>query len=696
MLNPLDLALNFIPVVGVGAKGAEAMKLAGQGTRLSRTLSRGLIANETIEAAGLGLKGYTAAVIEGSVGNAIGEIPLLLANRQDQTRYTAGDFALAVGLGGVFGGAIHTAGLALKHAFRVHEKLTPETRENMAGVALEDFLRGDHIDPGRLSLLDDNVRTTAMRLASHTTPLEPRTTPSRIAPTAIPTPDTAPVKGFTKSKMVVHEITSTDGKTSTLTVTHNPTKGEIRMQDTSPKAIEYGAVKAGNKEGRFKVESAPGVHDSFNTRAAAVAYAEHLAETKKSEGATVVTKDGNTPVEPKSEVKQTPEEEQLSEFDRLVNELPEDPVSPEAETDHGRKQIKSYAEYESKKKSKKQNDLDKEIKDGNTMETPEAHRFGDLPTPEEIARINDEIRMLQEEVGIEYPEFRSLNDKYIPWQRWSAFLPEPVNKRPDGRMPDKPIYTLEDISYAAGEIDPNSRAVLDQMFDLDPTLRDLQVTIDYELTITHEAAGLYRSMDDDILLSPWHMSPANVVHETAHAQVAIRLRKEANANHMLGIFKRGGENYLRSLRGFATMTNNKGITKLIEAYLASVENLPKHLRDGINKPDYVKNGGQYGHSNLDEFISEGLSNPEFQKILSEIKMPESDTALSRLYRAIKDIFGLSDKPGTALEKLLDGYEEAVRTGGTRRGYGDRQTLPKATVTDLTAAAIKQAGACSIL
>jgi hypothetical protein len=163
LLSPLDLALNFLPIVGVGAKAATGAKAVGIGAKVSRALSRGIVTEQTLAARGIAMKGYTAAIIEGTVGQAITEIPLMISNKQDQTKYTSSDFALNVALGGAFGVGVHSLvklGKSIhgrmKEAKLAHGRLTPETHENMAGAALEDFLEGGEIDPARVSLLDDN------------------------------------------------------------------------------------------------------------------------------------------------------------------------------------------------------------------------------------------------------------------------------------------------------------------------------------------------------------------------------------------------------------------------------------------------------------------------------------------------------------------------------------------------------------
>jgi hypothetical protein len=154
ILNPLDLPLMFLPIVGSGAKAAQGT------TTLSRVLSRGLVTEEALAARGLAMKGYTAAIIEGAVGQAITEIPLMISNQQSEIDYTGSDLVTNIALGGAFGAGINTLRLGVNGVLNMHRRLTPKTQENMMGGAQDDFLRGQDIDPGRYIDLDEEVGAT--------------------------------------------------------------------------------------------------------------------------------------------------------------------------------------------------------------------------------------------------------------------------------------------------------------------------------------------------------------------------------------------------------------------------------------------------------------------------------------------------------------------------------------------------------
>lgn len=151
VLNPLDLPLMFVPVVGNAGKAAQ---MEG---RLGAALTRGMVTEESLAAKGLAMRGYTAAMVEGAVGQAITEIPFMISQQQSGFDYTAEDFATNVAAGAAFGGAIHTLGFALRGAKSLLDRLSPETRKNMGMGAMDDFVRGEDIDPAKYVNLDDDV-----------------------------------------------------------------------------------------------------------------------------------------------------------------------------------------------------------------------------------------------------------------------------------------------------------------------------------------------------------------------------------------------------------------------------------------------------------------------------------------------------------------------------------------------------------
>ncbi len=150
--NPVDFTTMFVPIVG---SEALASKLATMGlSPVRQGLARGLITEETLIARAIPAPRVVAAVIEGTVGQAIAEVPLYISNRMDQTPYTVMDSLQNIAMGGAFAGALR---LAISGAGRLVGKLAPETKKALAQKGLADFLLGDDVKVHDLVNLDENV-----------------------------------------------------------------------------------------------------------------------------------------------------------------------------------------------------------------------------------------------------------------------------------------------------------------------------------------------------------------------------------------------------------------------------------------------------------------------------------------------------------------------------------------------------------
>lgn len=131
------------------------------------------------------------------------------------------------------------------------------------------------------------------------------------------------------------------------------------------------------------------------------------------------------------------------------------------------------------------------------------------------------------------------------------------------------------------------------------------------------------------------------------------------------------------------------------AAVQGLDELHQHIKNtydsSITKP-------HYGMKNSYEFLSEGLSNPEFQKFLKGIDLPEnmrSGNAFSRFVSHVMDLMGISQKDNTALHRLLELAEPLTDGGGIRLASSDVSNAPvdgyraipdsKATPEDATAA-----------
>ena len=151
LASPVDFTTMFVPIVGSEALGA---KLATMGlSPVRQALARGLVTEERLRAV-VPAPWVVAAIIEGTVGQAIAEVPLYISNRMDQTPYTVMDSLTNIAMGGAFAGALR---LAISGAGRIVGKLMPETKAALAQKGLADFLLGDDVDVRNLVKLDDNV-----------------------------------------------------------------------------------------------------------------------------------------------------------------------------------------------------------------------------------------------------------------------------------------------------------------------------------------------------------------------------------------------------------------------------------------------------------------------------------------------------------------------------------------------------------
>lgn len=149
--NPVDFTTMFVPIVG---SEALATKLATMGLSPARQgLARGLITEERLRAI-VPAPRVVAAIIEGTVGQAIAEVPLYISNRMDQTPYTVMDSLRNIALGGAFAGTLR---LALSGAGRLVGRLMPDTKKALAQKGLADFLLGDDVKVHELVNLDENV-----------------------------------------------------------------------------------------------------------------------------------------------------------------------------------------------------------------------------------------------------------------------------------------------------------------------------------------------------------------------------------------------------------------------------------------------------------------------------------------------------------------------------------------------------------
>lgn len=165
-----DFGLNFLPIIGqekytrlagIASKartGATSVRIGGGlGRPVVRASKSPFIAQRYRMAGGLVSEGRsTAAQILGSAvdaaaGNLIAEIPIFMANTQQQAEYGISDVVIGTAVGAGLGGGLRAAAIGLS-------RLSSGTKKEMAVNAHDEFLRDKDIEaPARLAALDRNA-----------------------------------------------------------------------------------------------------------------------------------------------------------------------------------------------------------------------------------------------------------------------------------------------------------------------------------------------------------------------------------------------------------------------------------------------------------------------------------------------------------------------------------------------------------
>lgn len=153
MLNPIDFGTMFLPMVGSTRLAAGAAMLGRSSAR--RTLQRGILtSHENLVKNHVPFPKFTAAVIDGTAGQALVEIPLLVANLQDQADYGFQDFAINVAAGGLFSGGFR---ISMDAAMNIFGKVQAHTRKQMFRRALDQFAKDEDTDVHRFVDIDENM-----------------------------------------------------------------------------------------------------------------------------------------------------------------------------------------------------------------------------------------------------------------------------------------------------------------------------------------------------------------------------------------------------------------------------------------------------------------------------------------------------------------------------------------------------------
>ena len=161
ILNPLDFAVNFVPLVG-WARYAETLRKAKVAAWRVR-LARGLLTTEEALAARMPkfLVPVTRGVLEGGLGGFIGQVPFAFAEWKDERKYGLAEFTQGALISAAFGAAVN---IGVHGAARIWRKLHPSTRAAMARTAMEKFLRDEPIRVDHIARLDQKQIREELRM----------------------------------------------------------------------------------------------------------------------------------------------------------------------------------------------------------------------------------------------------------------------------------------------------------------------------------------------------------------------------------------------------------------------------------------------------------------------------------------------------------------------------------------------------
>lgn len=162
LTDPLELAINAIPFVGVGSRAAGLARLAGE--TVTPLAERGVLTSmEAIAASGIRYPVLAGRLLEATAGNVIAEIPVAVQNFRDQADYTFEDSLSNIAIGGLFTAGTHAVGRALSATRDVVMKASESTRAKAFNKGLGDIARDQDIDVGREFAMDKSVHLEQMR-----------------------------------------------------------------------------------------------------------------------------------------------------------------------------------------------------------------------------------------------------------------------------------------------------------------------------------------------------------------------------------------------------------------------------------------------------------------------------------------------------------------------------------------------------
>lgn len=181
-----------------------------------------------------------------------------------------------------------------------------------------------------------------------------------------------------------------------------------------------------------------------------------------------------------------------------------------------------------------------------------------------------------------------------------------------------------------------------------------------------------------ITMSFYHMTDFSVIstimHEVTHAVTTDKINRALTGfTAAYGMPGNKGNNYLDQVRAFVkTESSDPGVRRLARAYLKYIENPDvkgrinaksieldneQRIGAGVGRGEVADAmmDGQYGAINLHEFASECMTNPVFQRQLSQIKFSENKSIFQVFKDAVSEILGIdkSRADGTLLREAME-------------------------------------------
>ena len=168
-----------------------------------------------------------------------------------------------------------------------------------------------------------------------------------------------------------------------------------------------------------------------------------------------------------------------------------------------------------------------------------------------------------------------------------------------------------------------------------------------------------------------------ILHEIVHAGIAQKLPVELTS---IGDLQEQGIEYLMRVDDWLANTSTDDFAYgLVKAYRTALDNIPSKyagMIEDLNAVDDMLQSGAvrakdslewYGFSNLDEFVSEALTNKQFQSYLKSIPSEGPEKTLwDSVMNFFRNVFG-KDVEGTLLDDVVGSFGNLMRSNREKWG-----------------------------